>query len=93
MITRAYKLINQAIFNKLSNKQTNFKGGWQEARGATIGKFQGHPTLNNSYFVENIKEELDFPGEWFFDATEGVFVLFAFVDDNSLLLLLLLLSL
>eukprot|EP00040_Diaphanoeca_grandis_P030936 m.183931 g.183931 ORF g.183931 m.183931 type:complete len:1001 (+) comp32172_c0_seq1:207-3209(+) len=44
-------------------------GGFQEGRGATIGKFQGN--LNNSYFVENIKEELDYPGEWFFDASEG----------------------
>ena len=34
-------------------------GGYQEARGSGIG--------HNHYFVENILEELDTPGEWFFD--------------------------
>lgn len=31
-------------------------GGWQEARGASIGPQYTMPSLNNSYFVENIKE-------------------------------------
>jgi hypothetical protein len=38
-------------------------GGYQEARGSNIG--------NNHFFVENIKEELDSPGEWFYDAAAG----------------------
>jgi len=31
--------------------------------------------MNNSYFVENIKEELDAPGEWYVDAAEGAIYL------------------
>ena len=42
-------------------------GGWQEARGASIGPQYTQHNLNNSYFVENIREELDFAGEWFLD--------------------------
>ena len=38
-------------------------GGWQEARGAAISPQYTAPTLNNSYFIENIKEELDAEGE------------------------------
>lgn len=36
-------------------------GGYQEARGAYIAG-------NNHYYVENIREELDAPGEWFLDS-------------------------
>ena len=43
-------------------------GGWQEARGGAIGPKYTDKRLNNSYFVENILEELDSPGEWFMDA-------------------------
>jgi hypothetical protein len=46
-------------------------GGWQEARGASIGPQYTQHNLNNSYFVENIKEELDFAGEWFLDESDG----------------------
>ena len=46
-------------------------GGWQEARGGAIGAQYTAPEFNNSYFVENIKEELDSPGEWFLDLDEG----------------------
>ena len=42
-------------------------GGWQEARGGNIGPKYTDPRLNNSYFVEGIREELDVPGEWFYD--------------------------
>jgi hypothetical protein len=31
-------------------------GGWQEARGASAGDY---------LYVENVREELDFPGEWY----------------------------
>jgi hypothetical protein len=34
-------------------------GGWQEARGWPTG---------GAYYVDNVREELDSPGEWFFDA-------------------------
>lgn len=37
-------------------------GGYQEARGSGIG--------SNHYFVENIFEELDAPGEWFHDPVD-----------------------
>ena len=46
-------------------------GGWQEARGGAIGPQYTAPEFNNSYFVENIKEELDYEGEWFLDLDEG----------------------
>ncbi len=46
----------------------HFRGGWQENRG---GGFD--PVFRGGYhkdylFVENIFEELDAPGEWYFDA-------------------------
>ena len=41
------------------------QGGWQEGRGMGIGAQYTLPSLNNSYFVENIKEELDVPGEFY----------------------------
>eukprot|EP00041_Stephanoeca_diplocostata_P020313 m.452328 g.452328 ORF g.452328 m.452328 type:complete len:998 (+) comp21539_c0_seq2:36-3029(+) len=47
------------------------QGGWQEARGADIGVRYTDKRFNNSYFVENILEETDYPDEWFFDPTEG----------------------
>jgi hypothetical protein len=40
------------------------EGGWQEARGGSV-------SAKSSFFVDNIKEELDAPGEWFFDPDEG----------------------
>jgi len=43
------------------------QGGWQEGRGGDIGPQYTRSTLNNSYFVENIFEELDHPSEWFLD--------------------------
>ena len=46
-------------------------GGWQEARGSDIGPQYTNTRFNNSYFVENIKEELDYAGEWFLDVQEG----------------------
>lgn len=39
-------------------------GGWQEARGASIGQ--------NHFYVENIFEELDSPGEWFHDVDSSM---------------------
>jgi hypothetical protein len=39
-------------------------GGWQEGRGGDIGPRYTNRALNNSYFIENIKEELDVAGEY-----------------------------
>ena len=39
------------------------EGGWQNNRPSAV-----HPVYR---YVENIREELDEPGEWFFDASEG----------------------
>jgi hypothetical protein len=38
------------------------KGGWQDAHGG--------PVIHNYFYVENILEELDTPGEWFVDSKE-----------------------
>lgn len=45
-------------------------GGYQEARGPQ--------TKNgvNSFYVENVLEELDVPGEWFYDAQRSLLYLF-----------------
>ena len=45
-------------------------GGWQEGRGDSISNQYTAPSLNDSYFVENIKEETDAPSEYFFDEAE-----------------------
>ena len=50
-------------------------GGWQEGRGSAIGPQYTNHKFNNSYFVENIKEELDAAGEWFLDLQEGAIYL------------------
>lgn len=43
------------------------KGGWQEARGSKTG---------GALYFENIREELDSPGEWFADPDSGTLDLF-----------------
>ena len=59
-----------------SQRQGLVHGGWQEARGADIGPQYTNQAFNNSYFIENIREELDYPGEWFFDqATRELLVM------------------
>jgi len=47
------------ILKKTSDSTIQYEGGWQNNRPSPM-----HPTLR---FVENIFEELDAPGEWFFD--------------------------
>ena len=42
-------------------------GGWQEARGWDVGA---------EWYVENIFEELDSPGEWFYNASSKMLYLF-----------------
>ena len=45
-------------------------GGWQEATG-TCGANCG-PTQPASWFIENVKQELDAPLEWYFDAAASL---------------------
>ena len=42
-------------------------GGWQEARGCSVG---------TEWYVENIMEELDAPGEWYFDDLDSTLYYF-----------------
>ena len=48
-------------------------GGWQEARGYTSGQ---------EWFIDNIFEELDVPGEWFYDEHEQKLYLYPNSTDN-----------
>jgi len=43
-------------------------GGWQEGRGSKIS--------NNHFYVENIFEELDSPGEWFYSHENSTFYIY-----------------
>ena len=57
------------------NGKLTLTGGWQENRaGGWDEVFRGgyHPEL---LFVENIYEELDAPGEWFFDRQDSILYL------------------
>eukprot|EP00400_MALV-I_sp_L67-5_P000846 gene846-847_t len=47
-------------------------GGFQEARGGTYA---------GDFFVENVYEELDFPGEWFFDVDRSLLYFYNHVDE------------
>ena len=53
--------------NEESNTIKWSYGGFQEARGCDSGR---------EWYVENIFEELDAPGEWFYDKTENKLYLF-----------------
>ncbi len=56
------------IIGKDSTGNLQFKGGWQNNRPAPWHKLYR--------FVENIFEELDAPGEWFYDSIEGILYLY-----------------
>lgn len=43
------------------------QGGWQGGRGWQLNGTDGSITPNPNFYVENIFEELDAPGEWFVD--------------------------
>lgn len=51
-----------ASVNASSGEVSFAAGGWQEARGAGAGDY---------LYVENVREELDAPGEWFVDGSSG----------------------
>jgi hypothetical protein len=44
-------------------------GGYQEARGSGINRGQ-------HFYIEGVREELDVPGEWHYDAARGVLAVF-----------------
>lgn len=52
------------ITGKAADGEVTYEGGWQNNR--QMGMHKAHR------FVENIREELDAPGEWFHDAKAGV---------------------
>lgn len=56
------------IRGKKTDGALDYEGGWQNNRPSPM-----HPEFR---FVENIREELDAPGEWFHDAREGCLYLY-----------------
>lgn len=52
------------IKGKVGRDSLNRVGGWQNNRPASM-----HPLYR---FVENIREELDVPGEWYYDTKKGI---------------------
>ena len=57
------------------------QGGWQGGRGWQINGTSGAIYPNPSFYVENIREELDAPNEWFFDAKASK--LYLVLNDTS----------
>ncbi len=57
------------ITGKDSNNNLQMEGGWQNNRPAPLHK--------QYRFIENIFEELDAPGEWFYNSDEGILYLYA----------------
>ena len=51
-------------------------GGFQEARGSGVKKGQ-------HYFIENVLEELDTPGEWFLDSKQATPVLYFWPNSTA----------
>ena len=56
------------ILGKKADGALDYEGGWQNNRPSPM-----HPEFR---FVENIREELDAPGEWFHDAKTGILYFF-----------------
>ena len=56
------------ILGKKPDGALDYEGGWQNNRPSPMHK--------QFRFVENIREELDAPGEWFHDAKSGVLYFF-----------------
>jgi len=78
MHSGGYTYLQWQIKNVDWDKQTiNFgKGGWQFAAPAFTPNYKTsrHMALisdQSLYFVENVFEDLDAPGEWYFDRTRG----------------------
>ena len=50
-------------------------GGYQEARGSGIN--------NNHYYIENVMEELDVPGEWYHDPVQSKLFYYPNTTDGT----------
>ena len=61
------------------NKVLLGEGGWQLQRDHGIGTGRGS---SSPFYVENIFEELDVPGEWFFDKNTSTLYYYPFEDTN-----------
>lgn len=65
----SYKIDGAGSSVSPSNLTLSFsEGGWQEARGCDSGA---------EWYVENVLEELDSPGEWFYDPSERMLFVYA----------------
>ncbi len=60
--SKHYRIIKASPDGELT-----FQGGWQENRGGGFDPFFRGGYHQEYLFVENIFEELDAPGEWYFD--------------------------
>lgn len=58
------------------------KGGWQENRGGGFDPYFRGGYHNKYLFVENIFEELDTPGEWYFDDEKNLLYVYPYSTDN-----------
>ena len=63
-----------------NNKIDLGEGGWQMQRNYGIGGSGG--SHSSSYFVENIFEELDVPGEWFLNPETKILYYFPFEGED-----------
>jgi len=60
--SKHYRIVGADPDGKLA-----FQGGWQENRGGGFDPFFRGGYHKKYLFVENVFEELDAPGEWYFD--------------------------
>ncbi|MCD6354120.1 MAG: chitobiase/beta-hexosaminidase C-terminal domain-containing protein [Prolixibacteraceae bacterium] len=65
--------------DRKANKVLLGEGGWQLQRDHGIGTGRGS---SSPFFVENIFEELDVPGEWFFDKKSSTLYYYPFKETD-----------
>ncbi|MDP8244155.1 MAG: right-handed parallel beta-helix repeat-containing protein [Candidatus Hinthialibacter antarcticus] len=58
------------------------RGGWQENRGGGFDDHYRGGYHKDHLFVENIQEELDAPGEWFYDGASSMLYVIPRNDDD-----------
>jgi hypothetical protein len=63
--------------DRKANKVLLGEGGWQLQRDHGIGAGRGS---SSPFYIENIFEELDVPGEWFFDKKNSTLYYYPFED-------------
>lgn len=59
-----------------------FRGGWQENRGGGFDPIYRGGYHKRFLFVENIMEELDAPGEWYFDQDTKTLFVYPYQTDE-----------